>query len=289
MVELIHSPESVKTAVARARSAGQRIGLVPTMGALHEGHSTLIRVCGAGNDLVVMSLFVNPTQFGPGEDFERYPRTLEDDLRKADAAGAHLVFAPSVPTIYPHTAPSTFVEVPGLSEILEGASRPGHFRGVATVVLKLLEIVRPDLAYFGQKDFQQQLIIRRMVEDLHLPVRIETIPTVREPDGLALSSRNRYLNARERAAAPVIFHALEHARTAAAAGERDVGSIRQILAKTLQSQPLVQPDYLEIRDAHTLDPLEYLSLERRAVVLIAAKIGSTRLLDNALLTVGGPR
>ena len=172
------------------------------MGALHAGHVELIRQCRAHADLVVVSIFVNPTQFGAGEDFDRYPRPLEHDLRQCEAAGADLVFAPSVPTVYPHGPSSTFVEVPGLSDVLEGASRPGHFRGVATVVLKLFELVRPDLAVFGQKDYQQQLVIRRMVEDLHVPVELVIAPTVREADGLALSSRNRYLNPDERQAAP---------------------------------------------------------------------------------------
>ena len=172
------------------------------MGALHEGHVELIKRCRARADFVVVSIFVNPTQFGAGEDFGRYPRPLEHDLRQCESAGVDLVFAPSVATVYPHGPSSTFVEVPGLSDVLEGASRPGHFRGVATVVLKLFELVRPDLAIFGQKDYQQQLLIRRMVEDLHVPVELAIAPTVREADGLALSSRNRYLNPDERQAAP---------------------------------------------------------------------------------------
>ncbi len=183
----------------------------PYHGALDEGHGQLITLCRSLADLVVVSIFVNPTQFGPGEDFNRYPRALDDDVRRSAAAGAGLVFAPGLETIYPNGAGSTHVEVPGLSDILEGASRPGHFRGVATVVLKLFEIVRPDLAIFGQKDFQQQLIIRRMVEDLHVPVVIHTCATVRAPDGLALSSRNRYLSSAERQTALALSRALERA------------------------------------------------------------------------------
>ena len=209
MVELVESAAQVRSVVREARERGKRIGLVPTMGALHEGHVELIRRCRALTDFVVVSIFVNPTQFGAGEDFGRYPRPLEHDLRQCESAGVDLVFAPSVQTVYPHGSVSTFVEVPGLSDVLEGASRPGHFRGVATVVLKLFELVRPDLAIFGQKDYQQQLVIRRMVEDLHVPVDLAVAPTVREADGLALSSRNRYLNPEERQAAPVLYRALE--------------------------------------------------------------------------------
>ena len=219
MIECLESVDDVRAAVARARDAGRVVGLVPTMGALHDGHVRLIERCRAEAGLVVVSIFVNPTQFGPNEDFTRYPRTLEQDMARCRDAGADLIFAPTPATVYPGGAQSTFVEVPGLSDVLEGASRPGHFRGVATVVLKLFEIVRPDLAVFGQKDYQQQLVIRRMVADLHVPVRIVTEPTVREPDGLALSSRNRYLNPDERRAARVLHEALTRARRAVLEGE----------------------------------------------------------------------
>jgi pantoate--beta-alanine ligase len=233
---------------------------------------------------VVVSIFVNPTQFGPHEDFARYPRTIHDDLARCTAAGVDLVFAPADRTIYPHGADSTFVEVPGLSDILEGASRPRHFRGVATVVLKLFEIVRPDLAVFGQKDFQQQLLIRRMVEDLHLSVEVETVPIVREPDGLALSSRNRYLNPVERLAATVLPRALEQARQMVAAGERAGDRVRQILRHTIESEALVRLDYGEVADAETLEPLGELCWKHRAVALVAAWVGSTRLIDNIILS-----
>ena len=208
MLKLVESIAEVRREVARARGSGLRIGLVPTMGALHEGHLRLIERCRQEAGYVVVTIFVNPTQFGPGEDLTRYPRTLETDLTKCDAAGVDLVFAPSETTIYPRGRSATFVEVPGLSHVLEGAVRPGHFRGVTTVVLALFEIVRPDLAVFGQKDYQQQLLIRRMVDDLHVPVDIVIEPTVREADGLAMSSRNRYLSAEERAAATVLHRAL---------------------------------------------------------------------------------
>ena len=267
-----------------ARERGQRVGLVPTMGALHEGHVELFRQCRALTDFVVVSIFVNPTQFGAGEDFGRYPRPLEHDLRQCESVGVDLVFAPSVPTIYPHGSSSTFVEVPGLSDVFEGTSRPGHFRGVTTVVLKLFELVRPDLATFGQKDYQQQLVIRRMVEDLHVPVELAVVPTVREPDGLALSSRNRYLNPQERQAATVLFRALSRATQAMAAGELQVERVRQILRETLESEPLVKLDYAEVADAETLEPLSGLGKERTAVALVAGRLGTTRLIDNALLS-----
>jgi pantoate--beta-alanine ligase len=284
VAELVQSVAEVRLAVASARASGLRIGLVPTMGALHDGHVRLIADCRAEAGLVVVSIFVNPTQFGPGEDFERYPRPLEADLQRCEAAGAALVFAPSASAVYPHGSPSTFVEVPGLSDILEGASRPGHFRGVATVVLKLFEIVRPDLAIFGQKDYQQQLLIRRMVEDLHVPVEVLTKPTVREPDGLALSSRNRYLNPLERQAATVLYRALKRASQAVAGGERRGDRVRQILRETIESEELARIDYAEVANADTLAPLDDLDPGRRAVALVAARVGTTRLLDNAVIT-----
>jgi pantoate--beta-alanine ligase len=283
VVEVVESPEDVRRAVAAARDRGQRVGLVPTMGALHHGHAQLIAECRHETDLAVVSIFVNPTQFGPAEDFDRYPRSLDDDVRRCEAAGAGLVFAPSVATVYPNGGGSTYVEVPGLSDILEGACRPGHFRGVATVVLKLFEIVQPDVAIFGQKDYQQQLVIRRMVRDLHVPVVIRVAPTVREPDGLAQSSRNRYLNVQERQDALALYRALEAAQQAVAAGQHEADRIRQILRDTLESRPGVKLEYAEVADADTLEPLSDLGKGRRVVALLAAQVGSTRLIDNALL------
>jgi pantoate--beta-alanine ligase len=275
----------VQGAVASARASGRRVGLVPTMGALHEGHARLIELCCRHTGFAIVSIFVNPTQFGPAEDFDRYPRSLDDDRKRCEAAGAGLVFAPSVEAIYPNGPHSTFVEVPRLSDVLEGASRPGHFRGVATVVLKLLELVRPDVAYFGQKDFQQQLVIRRMVQDLHLPVEIDTCPTIREADGLAMSSRNRYLKPAERQAARVLFRALENAQAAVTAGVRQAGRVRQILRETIESEPLARLDYAEVAGTETLDPLQNLETGGCAVALLAARVGSTRLIDNRLLSV----
>jgi pantoate--beta-alanine ligase len=277
--------EEVRASVSEARSSGLRVGLVPTMGALHEGHACLIEQCRAETGYVVVSIFVNPTQFGPSEDFSRYPRTLDADARLCESAGADLVFAPGVESMYPYGREgATFVEVPGFSDVLEGVSRPGHFRGVATVVLKLFSITRPDVAYFGAKDFQQQLVIRRMVADLNVPVEIRTVPTVREADGLALSSRNRYLNPDERRAAAALYRALTRAREAVQAGERDANRVRQILTETVESERLMTLDYAEVADAESLKPLVGLSPGQNAVALLAARAGATRLIDNAVLT-----
>jgi pantoate--beta-alanine ligase len=283
-LEPVTTIEGVRSAVGEARARGELVGLVPTMGALHAGHARLIERCRAEAGFVVVSIFVNPTQFGPGEDLSRYPRTLEADLRLCESAGAGLVFAPSETTIYPRGRGATSLEVPGLSSVLEGASRPGHFRGVATVVLALLEIVRPDLAVFGQKDYQQQLLIRTMVQDLHVPVSVITEPTVREPDGLALSSRNRYLSPLERATATVLSRSLQRARDAVAAGEWSANRVRQILEETVSLESLARLDYAEVADAGTLQPLVEIVPNRPAVALLAAWVGTTRLIDNRLVT-----
>jgi pantoate--beta-alanine ligase len=284
VVDTVQSAADLRRQVSDAGAQGKKIGLVPTMGALHDGHLRLIEQCRAETEFVVVSIFVNPTQFGAGEDLNRYPRPLEDDLRYSASAGADLVFVPSVETMYPYGVNSTFVEVAGLSDIFEGASRPGHFRGVSTVVLKLFEMVRPDVAVFGQKDYQQQLLVRRMVADLHIPVQLSICPTVREPDGLALSSRNRYLNPPERRAAVVLYRALEGARAAADAGERRGDRIRQFLHETLKSEPMAEVDYAEVANAETLERLGDLGGKQRAVALVAVRFGTTRLIDNALLT-----
>jgi pantoate--beta-alanine ligase len=284
VVEIVESAADLRRKISDTREKSKKIGLVPTLGALHEGHLRLIRQCRGEADFVVVSIFVNPTQFGAGEDFTRYPRPLEDDVRQCESVGVDLVFVPSVPTVYPHGMNSTFVEVPGLSDVLEGARRPGHFRGVATVVLKLLEMVRPDLAVFGQKDYQQQLLVGRMIADLHVPVQLSICPTVREPDGLALSSRNRYLNPQERQAAVVLNRALERAQQAVDAGERRGDRIRQILHETLKSESTADLDYAEVADAETLERLGDIGKSTRAVALVAARFGTTRLIDNTLLT-----
>lgn len=276
---------SARRAVQEARAAGNRVGLVPTMGALHAGHVALAEECRRLADFTAVSIFVNPSQFGPGEDYDRYPRTLEDDLRKCEAAGVDLVFKPSADEMYPRGVPSaTFAEVPGLSHVFEGEIRPAHFRGVATVVLALLEIIRPDVAIFGQKDYQQQAILRRMAADLHLPVEIVTHPIVREADGLAMSSRNIYLDADQRRGSLALWRGLEDARRAVSGGLADADRVRQILRSPIESEREAALDYAEVVDAETLEKLDRIEPGRPAVALVAARFGKTRLIDNARLT-----
>jgi pantoate--beta-alanine ligase len=263
--------------VATARADSKSIGFVPTMGALHEGHAALVRAARRDSSFVVVSVFVNPTQFGPTEDFVKYPRTLEADQKVCAEAGADLIFAPGVEEIYPPNS-VTFVEVTRLGDHLCGASRPGHFRGVCTVVLKLFNVVRADTAHFGAKDYQQARIITQMVRDLNVPVTVRVEPTVREPDGLALSSRNRYLNTIERALAPRIFHALQGTRARARAGEVDVARLESALAADLATIPSARVDYARIVDQETLQPLG--RLDRPAVAAVAVFLGPTRLIDN---------
>lgn len=280
-------PAEVRRRVSAARAGGARtVGFVPTMGALHEGHARLMEACRAGSDYAVASIFVNPTQFGPGEDFGRYPRTPEADLEVCRAAGIDLVFAPEAGSIY-KPGHDTFVEVGRLGSILEGASRPGHFRGVATVVLKLFHIVRPDRAWFGLKDYQQVAVLRRMASDFDLDVEIVAAETFREPDGLAMSSRNRYLDPGQRIAARALSAALRDAAALAGSGERDARAIRRAMRERIAAEPAAELDYAEVADAETLEPLERLEPGRRAVALIAARVGPARLIDNALLPPGG--
>ena len=287
MPQVIKSIEAVRNVVRDRKRENQVVGFVPTMGALHTGHVRLIEEARKASGLVVVSIFVNPTQFGPSEDYTRYPRTFETDLEQCEKAGADVVFFPDVAEIYPQDRPSmTFVEVPRLSEIFEGAIRPGHFRGVATVVCKLFNIVLPDVAYFGAKDFQQQLIIRRAVQDLNFPVEIRTIDTVREPDGLALSSRNRYLDTAQRKASGMLWQALSAARVAVREGERDANRVRQILTRAIESEQRASLDYAEVADVETLESLRVLPSDGRAVALLAVRFGTTRLIDNTLLTDG---
>ena len=277
----VKTVRELRAAVARARSEGKRIGFVPTMGNLHSGHMALVTKAAQRVDFVVASIFVNPLQFGAGEDLDKYPRTLAADQEKLLQAGCHLLFAPSAEEMYPDgMAGQTRVSVPHLSEGLCGASRPGHFEGVATVVSKLFNMVQPDLAVFGQKDFQQLAVIRTLVRDLNMPIQIIGEPTVRAEDGLALSSRNGYLDAEQRAAAPALYRSLEQIASAIRAGERDYpGLITQ--AQQLQSAAGFQPDYLEIREANSLRPAS--TEDRQLVILVAAFIGSTRLIDNLVL------
>jgi pantoate--beta-alanine ligase len=270
----------VRATVALARREGMVVGLVPTMGALHEGHAALIRAARRTAGFVVVSVFVNPTQFGPNEDFSRYPRTPEADQKVCADAGADLIFAPSAAEMYPGGS-VTFVEVAQLQDVLCGASRPGHFRGVCTVVLKLFNTVQPDVAVFGAKDFQQARIVRQMVRDLDVPVRVEVEPTVREPDGLALSSRNRYLSPDQRAVAPGIHRALWATRARARAGETDVARLEAALGAELAAIPGARVDYARILDADSLRPVA--RLDRPAVAAVAVFLGATRLIDNLVI------
>jgi pantoate--beta-alanine ligase len=259
------------------RAGGARIGLVPTMGSLHEGHMSLLEAARRRADRVIASVFVNPLQFGPGEDFERYPRTPDDDQHLLAQTGCDLLFMPSVKEIYPDGPSATRVSVKALSEILCGAVRPGHFDGVATVVAKLFGIVQPDLAVFGEKDYQQLAIIRRMTLDLDLPVEVVGAPTVRSPDGLAMSSRNRYLSESERAMAPRIHETLRAVASRIEEGQRTFAALEAFGAAELRVARM-QPDYFEIRDAATL--LEPHRNSTELVILTAARLGKARLIDN---------
>jgi pantoate--beta-alanine ligase len=274
--------DAVRQAVAQARQRGLSIGLVPTMGALHAGHVSLLKAARQETGYVVATIFVNPAQFGPHEDFNRYPRPLEADLEICGQAGVDLVFAPEVKTVYPPGF-CTYVEVQGLQDLWEGASRAGHFRGVATVVLKLFNIVGADIAYFGQKDAQQARIIQQMVRDLDVPIRLRICPIVREPDGLALSSRNQYLDADQRRQAVVLHQVLEEARQRIEAGERNGSAVRQAAVTRIVATLGAQLDYVAVIDAITLQPLE--RLQGDVLVALAVKFGSTRLIDNILVKV----
>lgn len=282
-VTVLRAKAQLRAALERPRREGLAIGLVPTMGYLHEGHVSLLRAARAECDLVVMSLFVNPTQFGPGEDLERYPRDEERDLRLAAEAGVDFVYAPPVEEVYPEGFATT-VEVGGeLTAVLDGdpARRgPGHFRGVTTVVAKLLSSVGPDVAYFGQKDAQQAAVIRRMVRDLDIPVRIEVMPTVREPDGLAMSSRNAYLEPADRERAVALSRALAAVRDAAAAGSPLAAALAAGRAELAAAA--IEPEYLEARDAETLEPVTELR-NRPVLVAVAAPVGAARLIDNVVI------
>ncbi|CAN5610990.1 pantoate--beta-alanine ligase [soil metagenome] len=260
-----------------ARADGRRVGVVPTMGALHDGHLSLVRRAAAECDLAVATLFVNPLQFGAGEDLAAYPRDLDRDTALAASAGADLWFTPTVAEMYPEPVRTT-VAVVGLSSGLEGVSRPTHFAGVATVVAKLFAIAGRCRAYFGEKDYQQLVVVRRMAADLSFPVEVVGCPTVRDHDGLALSSRNAYLDAAERGAAPVLHRALRSGAAAVVAGERDPAAVSDLMGAIIAAEPLAEPDYSEVRHAGTLEPVDPLSGELR--LLVAARFGMTRLLDN---------
>lgn len=279
MPEVISNADEMRQRITAHQAAGQRVGLAPTMGALHAGHLSLVHAARQECDLVVTTIFVNPTQFAPTEDLDKYPRELESDLEKLASAGCDLVFVPSVETMYPAGCETT-IDVGPLARTLEGESRPTHFAGVATVVLKLLNIAPAQLAFFGRKDYQQTLVIKRMVEDLNVPVGLRFCPIVREADGLAMSSRNAYLSAEERQNAGQISAALRHATTLYQEGERSAEVLRESILQRLTAHNL-QVDYVSLVRDGTVEPVQ--EIDAPTVVLIAARAGKTRLIDNTLL------
>jgi pantoate--beta-alanine ligase len=281
-MDVVSNRHEIYAKLDHERNSGRKIGLIPTMGALHNGHISLVKKSREVCDVSVATIFVNPSQFGPKEDFSRYPRTLESDLEKLDKAGTDFVFVPDAQSIYPPGF-STYVEPPAVASKWDGEFRPGHFRGVTTVVLKLFQLIPATVAFFGRKDFQQCAVIRRMVEDLNVPIRIEICPTVREPDGLAMSSRNRYLSQPERQQSLGLWHALQGANDLIASGKRNVAEIEKAMRLILSDHSIERVDYAAIVDEETLEPLT--TIEKTAVILLAAHVGSTRLIDNLLIEV----
>ena len=279
-LEIVHTPSAMRARAEAWRSDGRRIALVPTMGYLHDGHVSLLDEGRRRGDVLALSIFVNPTQFGPKEDLSRYPRDLDGDLQRAERAAVDVVYLPDAASMYP-SGYQTYVDVEQVSQGLCGASRPGHFRGVATVVLKLFNATQPHVALFGMKDYQQLQLIRRMTRDLDLGVEIVGMPIVRERDGLAMSSRNAYLSPVERERALTLWRALQAARAAFAAGERDATRLLTAARRVLDSSDGVRLDYLELRDADSLAPLDV--VEQPALLALAAFVGATRLIDNQLL------
>lgn len=282
MPQVIADLDEMRRLVMEARGAGKTVGFVPTMGYFHRGHLSLMERARAENDLVVVSIFVNPTQFGPAEDFQEYPRDLERDLAMAEEAGVDIVFHPRVEDMYPQPY-RTYVVVEGITETLCGAFRPGHFRGVATVVTKLFHIIPAHRAYFGAKDAQQALVIKKMVEDLNFDIEIVVCPTVREEDGLAMSSRNVYLKEAERKAATALYRSLLAAREMLERGERRSSVLLEEMRRVLDQEPLVRPEYVEIVDCVDLEPVE--KVEGEVLIALAAKVGRARLIDNLMVRV----
>jgi pantoate--beta-alanine ligase len=277
---LVTTISQLRQLVAQARAAGRRVGLVPTMGALHRGHLSLVQACLAECGLSVVTIFVNPTQFAPGEDFGRYPRTLKPDVDALRECGAHVVFAPSGEEVYPGGF-STYVDPPAVATRWEGESRPEHFRGVTTIVLKLFQMATADLAYFGQKDYQQAMVIRHMVRDLNVPIQIRVCPIVREADGLAMSSRNRYLDQQERRQAAALSASLNEAHAQVQGGQRQSAPVAARMHQVLTDAGIDRVDYIAIADPETLEPVP--EIRGRAIAMIAAHVGQTRLIDNCYL------
>ncbi|MCM8770352.1 MAG: pantoate--beta-alanine ligase [Candidatus Omnitrophica bacterium] len=279
-MKIIKSIKKIQQILAKERLKGRSIGFVPTMGALHEGHLSLIRQARRENDIVVVSIFVNPTQFGPKEDFKKYPRNFKKDALLCEKCGVDFIFYPDAKAMYPKGY-KTYVNVEDLGNVLCGKSRPGHFKGVATVVTKLFNIIGPDLAYFGSKDAQQAIIIKRMVEDLNMPLKIKVMPTVREKDGLAMSSRNIYLNKKERKAATALFHSLKAAEKFIKKGEKDAGKIIHLMRRMIQEAQPKKIDYIEIVDAQSLLPVK--KIKGKVLIALAVWFGKARLIDNIIV------
>jgi len=279
-MRVIRSPRLMQEETVRLRRAGRSIGFVPTMGALHEGHASLIRTARKENNVAIVSIFVNPAQFAPSEDLKQYPRPFAKDVRLCRKHGVDLVFAPQPSSIYPRDF-KTAVSVKDLSAVLCGKSRPGHFTGVATVVAKLFNIIQPDRAYFGQKDAQQAIIIRRMAEDLNFPVKVRVLPTVRQADGLALSSRNAYLNARQRAQCPVLYQSLRLAKALIKKGVRDAATIINAVTALIRTAKDARIDYAVVVDPKDLTPLT--RIKGRCLISLAVRFGKTRLIDNIVV------
>lgn len=282
-MQLIHDLPELRQTVENAKKSGRTIGVVPTMGALHEGHLSLVRAAQERCDCVAVSIFVNPTQFGPNEDFDKYPRTLTQDCEKLQSGNVDIVFVPEAPTVYPSNC-DTFVEPGSVAELWEGKHRPGHFRGVATVVLKLFNMIRADVAFFGQKDFQQVCVLQKMVEDLNVPIELVVCPTVREPDGLALSSRNRYLSPQERKDALVLVRSLEKAEQMIRVEKNsDPVAVRREMEQMITSVANAQIDYIGFADPQTLREFDTFEEHKGIAVLLAVRVGATRLIDNRLI------
>lgn len=279
-MELLRTIEEARQFVLSQKKREKSIGLVPTMGYLHEGHLSLVHTAREQNDVVVVSIFVNPTQFGPQEDLDRYPRDLEKDRNSCSQAGVDAIFMPTAKEMYPERF-HTWVQVDTITETLCGASRPGHFRGVATVVSKLFNIIQPDRAYFGLKDFQQAVVIKQMVRDLNMPLEIVTVATVREADGLATSSRNKYLTAKQRARAPVLYNTLKLGQRLIEAGEHNADVVHEAMVKEIESQPDTRIDYISVCNPETLAPVD--KIENRVLLAMAVWLGNTRLIDNILV------
>lgn len=281
-MKIIQKIDELKAFIQCQKKIGKSIGFVPTMGYLHDGHMSLVKASKQENDITVMSIFVNPVQFGPKEDYSRYPRDLERDAKMAEAEGVDVIFYPTVEEMYPDGY-KTYVQVEGITEVLCGKSRPGHFRGVATVVCKLFNIVEPDRAYFGQKDAQQVAVIQRMVKDLNMNLEVISCPIIRESDGLAMSSRNVYLTAEERRAALILNKSIQEAVQKVKAGERDAGKVLTMVKNRIETEPLAVIDYVELYEAETLQPIEI--IQGKVLLAVAVKFGTTRLIDNAVVEV----